>query len=150
MSSDRRGSRRRRRRCCWCCWCHGDDVYCSRRRLCVLVVVAVFVALLLFSVGFVAGWYARQMQQQQSAVSPAANGIGIAGKNLIFLVCLISSEFLSRRTLVNLRFCLRAANSMIAWLMQAADVVRSLGDFIGNRNNCMFCRLNKSPGSFDV
>jgi len=80
LSSERR---RRRRRCCSCYWCRGDgysDVYCSQRRLCVLVVVAVFVALLLLSVGFVAGWYARQMQHQQSPVSPAAQGIGITGK----------------------------------------------------------------------
>jgi len=59
-----------RRRCC-CCGYSG--VYCSHRRLCILVVVAVFVALLMLGVGFVAGWFAvQQMQQQQVPGSPVA------------------------------------------------------------------------------
>jgi len=83
----------------------------GRRRLCILVVLAVFVALLMFSAGFVAGWYASQLQHQQSSDSAAGPVGNDTGKSHFVLVCLC---LVSRSTLVYLRFVLRAANTMIA------------------------------------
>lgn len=59
--------------CCCCCGSSGG-VYCSRCRLCVLVGTAVFVALLMCGVGFVAGWFAYHLQHHPAAGSLAPEG----------------------------------------------------------------------------
>jgi len=66
-------------RCCSCCWGH-SGVYCSRRRLCVLIFVVILIALLMLAAGFVAGWFGSQLQQQQSPGAAAVGIINVTGK----------------------------------------------------------------------
>jgi len=62
--------------CRQCCCCGSSRaVYCSRCRLCVLVGTAVFVALLMCGVGFVAGWFASQLQHHP-ALAAEGNATG--------------------------------------------------------------------------
>lgn len=61
--------------CTQCCCGSSRAVYCSRCRLCVLVGTAVFVALLMCGIGFVAGWFAyEQLQHHPADGSLAAEG----------------------------------------------------------------------------
>jgi len=89
--------------CCCCCCCGGySGVYCSRCRLCIVVVVVIAVALLMFSAGFVAGWFVHQLQSPASAAAAAAEGdisVTAAGK---------SNFPRLHPSLVHLRFVLRS------------------------------------------
>jgi len=104
-------------RCCCCCCCcfGGSAIYCSRCRLCVLIVIAILISLLLIAVGFVAGWFAYQLRHQQGLAatsSPAAesNATTAAGKS--HLLRLLPSNASSK--LICSWCCCERAKSMIA------------------------------------
>ena len=96
--------------CCSCC-CRGHSaVYCSRRRLCVLVFFAIFIALLMLAAGFVAGWFGSQLYQQSLDAAAVGDVINVTGKfDFPRLFSQLSCASVSCPTPVNLRvlFCRR-------------------------------------------
>jgi len=64
--------------CCSCC-CGYSGVYCSRCRLCIVVVIVVVIAVLMLGAGFVAGWFAHQLQHPATVSAAQGDADVIAG-----------------------------------------------------------------------